>query len=149
MKVILLKDVAKVGKIHEVKEVSDGYALNSLIPRGLARLATPEVLARHVREREAAMEKHTRDEVAFHHVLSGLEQGGVSVSVPADAKGHVYKKIDARALAEIMTKETKHSCRPEEVLLDTPLKTTGTYSITFVLKGQKKRYTIPLTVVAE
>ncbi len=148
MKVILLKDVAKVGKIHEVKEVSDGYALNSLIPRGLAQLATPEVLARHLREREAAIEKHTRDEVSFHHVLSNLEQSGVSVSVPADTKGHVYKKIDTRTLAEIMTRETKHVCRPEEILLDAPLKTTGIYSVTFAPRGQKKRYIIPFTVVA-
>jgi len=44
MRVILLQDIEKVGKKYEVKEVTDGYARNFLIPKGLAKVATREAL---------------------------------------------------------------------------------------------------------
>ena len=46
MKVILLKDVAKIGRRFEIKEVPDGYALNKLIPKNMAQFATPENIKR-------------------------------------------------------------------------------------------------------
>jgi len=41
MKVVLLHNVPKIGKKYEIKNVSDGHALNFLIPKGLAQVATP------------------------------------------------------------------------------------------------------------
>ena len=46
MKIILLKDIAKVGKRYDVKDVNSGHALNFLIPKGLAVSATKEAIKR-------------------------------------------------------------------------------------------------------
>ncbi len=46
MKVILLRDVAKIGKRYEVANVPDGFALNKLIPQGDAQAATPDNVKR-------------------------------------------------------------------------------------------------------
>ena len=45
MKVIFLKDVPRVGRRHDIKEVNDGYAMNFLLPRKLVELATPKTVA--------------------------------------------------------------------------------------------------------
>ena len=64
MKVILLKDVAKLGKKYEVKEVPDGHATNFLIPRGLVEIATSGGLKKVELSREKeAQEKKVRDDL--------------------------------------------------------------------------------------
>ena len=44
MKIILLKNIDKLGQAGDIKEVADGYARNFLLPQGLARLATPQAI---------------------------------------------------------------------------------------------------------
>ena len=46
MKVVLLKDVVNIGRKHDVKSVSDGYALNFLIPKTLAEIGTAQAIGR-------------------------------------------------------------------------------------------------------
>ena len=53
MKVILTRDVARVGRAGEVKELADGYANNFIIARGLGLAATPANLQRVEQERAA------------------------------------------------------------------------------------------------
>jgi large subunit ribosomal protein L9 len=55
MKVLLLKDVYKLGRAGDVKKVADGYGRNYLLPHGMAVLATPETLnmAERIREKAA------------------------------------------------------------------------------------------------
>jgi large subunit ribosomal protein L9 len=63
MKVILLKDVAKMGKKNDIKNVSDGHALNFLIPQGLVEVATPKSLKKVevIKSREDAEKKIKTD----------------------------------------------------------------------------------------
>lgn len=62
MKVLLTKDVKALGKSGEIKEVKDGYGRNFLVAKGLAKIATPEVVEKWKTDQENA-EKALREEL--------------------------------------------------------------------------------------
>ena len=68
MKVILLEDVRGLGRRDEIKEVSDGYVRNFLLPRKLVQPATPRALEEH----KVTLEARTREEDAFRKKLEEL-----------------------------------------------------------------------------
>jgi len=64
MKVIFLSDVPRVGKKYDTKEVNDGYAMNFLLPRKLAVLATPKALAElEMHKKEIAIEREVQEDL--------------------------------------------------------------------------------------
>ncbi len=63
MKVLLIKDVKSLGLTGEIKEVKDGYGQNFLIGKGLAKLATPDVVANWKAEQEE-MARNLKDELS-------------------------------------------------------------------------------------
>ena len=71
MKVIFLKDVSRVGKKHDIKEVNDGYAVNFLFPRKFAVMATAQSLAELERNKK---EVSIRREVQEGLLIKNLEE---------------------------------------------------------------------------
>jgi hypothetical protein len=65
MKVLFKKDVGGVGQRGTIKDVSDGYALNFLIPQGLAEQATPEKIATHQKNQKIALHKDVNSAKKF------------------------------------------------------------------------------------
>src|SRR3989338_5500407 len=71
MRVIFLQDVPRVGKRHDIKEVSDGYALNFLLPRRLAVLATSKAMIElEIRQKEVIIEREVKKSL----LLKNLEE---------------------------------------------------------------------------
>lgn len=103
MKVILLKDVKGVGKRFEEKQVSDGHAINYLIPKKLAVSASgsgaAQVKALKAQEEsgKAIKSKKSEEEIGK---LAGTE---VTVSVRANEKGHLFAALSAEKIAELLS----------------------------------------------
>lgn len=100
MKVVLLKDVAKVGRKDEIKEISDGYALNFLIPRGLAVQATAQKVAEVQKRRAAeglAKEVHTGEIISILKKVNGTR---VVMKAKANEQGHLFKALRKEDIAE-------------------------------------------------
>lgn len=124
MKVILLKDVPKVGKRGEIRDVTDGYAINFLIPRRMAEPATPkrisaiqEQLARTAQQDAASKEEHAR-------LVKELDGKRFEIAVPANDKGHLYEKLTAPKLDALIPEV------PLEMLaLEEPIKDIGEHSV--------------------
>src|SRR3989338_7023863 len=95
MKVVLLKDVQGVGRKNEIKNVSDGYALNMLIPRKLAVMGTPAAIAHAERVKsEQDTERKIQEDLLFKN-LSSMQGLNVEISGKANEQGHLFASIHA------------------------------------------------------
>jgi large subunit ribosomal protein L9 len=132
MKVILMRDVAKLGRRFTVAEVPDGYALNKLIPSGMALAATPENLKKvHARNEKQATNKIT--EVAeFKTAVAALKESPVVISVEANAQEHLFKSVKAGDIASALA-ALGHAIPVESIKLAEPIKALGEYIIPVVL----------------
>jgi len=145
MKIILLKDVAKLGKKYDVKTVSDGHALNLLIPQGLALTATPGVLKRLEMERaKLEGEKKIHRDLLIKNI-QGLADVTLTIAGKANEKGHLFAGLHAQAIALEIEKQTRLQVDPESIKLEHPLKTTGEHIVEISAAGA----TVKLKIVIE
>ena len=128
MKVILLDDVPALGHRGEVREVSDGYARNYLIPQGFALLASPSNLKnieQIKRRQEARAEKDRTNAQAQARAIEAL-----SVSLPRQASedGRLYGSVNAQDLVVVLSRQGIE-VEKRRILLDAPLKALGEYTV--------------------
>ena len=124
MKVILLDDVAKVGHRGEVRDVSDGYARNFLIPKKLALSATPGNMRNlgHIKkQQEAKADRLKSDAEALRARIEGLT---CAERRQASEEGKLFGSVTAQDLVDYLaTQGVKIERR--RIHLDEPLKTLG------------------------
>jgi len=128
MKVLLLKDVYKLGRAGDVKRVADGYGRNFLIPQGLAVLATPGALKQSEQIRSSAAV--TRD--AMNREMSGISEklAKLVLTFPAKAgeTGKLYGSITPGMIAEAI--KNKLDIEINRRQLDSePIRTLGTQKV--------------------
>lgn len=104
MQVILLSDVAKVGKKYNVVNVAPGYARNFLFPKGLAEAVTKSN-ARKVADMQAkrAAEDKRQAEL-LEKALGGLKEVELVFARNANAEGHLYAGVSREEIAEELAK---------------------------------------------
>jgi large subunit ribosomal protein L9 len=145
MKVILLKDIAKLGKRGEVKEVSEGYGMNVLIRKGDAVMATQAELARWKSKEDAKLHKKELATSTFTVLVDALRATTVTVSGKKhDEKGQLFAAVKEVDIADAIFQATKFSVDPKQVILTSPIKSIGKH--VFELKQGEKKEKLELTV---
>jgi len=106
MKVLLLKDVYKLGHAGDVKRVADGYGRNYLIPQGLASLATASAMksAETIRSHAAARRAELNEEMGA--VAGKLENVVLTFSSKAGETGKLYGSITTQMIADALKSKT-------------------------------------------
>jgi large subunit ribosomal protein L9 len=105
MKILLIKDVYKVGRAGDVKKVADGYGRNFLLPKGMAVLATPGALKQveNIRAKAAVRRAELNQEMGG---LAGLLKGVyITFGVKAGENGKLYGSITNTMVADALTKK--------------------------------------------
>ncbi|HEX8967526.1 MAG TPA: 50S ribosomal protein L9, partial [Chloroflexota bacterium] len=105
MKVLFKKDVPDVAKAGQVKDVSDGYARNFLIPRGLAVAATSAAL-KQVADVQAVAARHAaQEEHAAHELKQRLESQPIVIEAKAGAQGRLYGSVTTADVATAIQRQ--------------------------------------------
>ena len=147
MKVILLRDVAAVGKRDAVKEVADGYALNFLIPRGLAQEASAKNTAEHDKRQKISEITAQAQDAQFQELARKLSEDKISLKVKANEFGHLYESISAKRIASEITKKYKQAISDNSVILDEPIKKAGEAKIEIRLGRHQATTTVEVVAI--
>jgi large subunit ribosomal protein L9 len=124
MKVLLLKDVYKLGRAGDVKKVADGYGRNFLLPQGMALLATPGALKQTEKIRANATKKRAvlnNEMGAVSEVINGM---ALAFSSKAGETGKLYGSITAQDVADAIKAKTGVEIKRQQIDLQ-PIRTLG------------------------
>ncbi|MDR1773804.1 MAG: 50S ribosomal protein L9, partial [Clostridioides sp.] len=125
MKVILLKDVKGTGKKGEMKEVSDGYARNFLIPKKFAIVAD-SVAVKELNEKNKSQELKTQREYEEALILGKeMEKVTIDIYTKAGEGGRLFGSITSKEVAEQLKKQKGIDIDKRKILLTEPIKTLG------------------------
>jgi large subunit ribosomal protein L9 len=128
MKVLLIKDVYKLGRAGDVKKVADGYGRNFLLPQGLAVLATPSALAQAERIRSQADAKRAVLNNELGGVAEILSKLTLAFPMKAGETGKLYGSITPAMIAEAVKKQTGIEIQRRQMDFE-PIRALGTYKV--------------------
>jgi len=146
MKVIFVKDVPRVGKKNQIKDVPSGYATNFLIPNGHAVVATPEAeksLAKMIAFSEA--EKKVQHDLLMKN-LQTISKTKISITSKANEKGHLFSGIHKEQLAAELKSQAHIEVPLDFIHLDKPLKEIGEHKVT--IGSEEKTAGLTVEIVA-
>lgn len=146
MKIVMRQDVPKVGEAGTIQTVSNGYARNYLIPKGLAVVATDGELKVATHNIAVKERKITRQEDQLRSLADKIDGQRLVFTARAGDQGRLYGSITATDVATSLAQKIGEDVDRRRVVLDDPLRTLGEHSVTLHLVGRLRPQ---ITVVIE
>lgn len=148
MKVIFIQNVAKHGKINEVKEVADGFAVNVLIPKKQAIIATPQAIKNLEDKKKTKEFKQVLDKNLFMKAVVDLQKtldedsNGFLIlkGFKRDAKGNLFSQIKEADIVDAIFDKIKISLNKDQIILPKDhIKKLGEYEVEVKDKDNKRK----------
>lgn len=129
MKVILNKDVKGLGKEGEIKEVSDGYARNFLIPRGLAEEATKGKLKEKEEKNQRNQKQKEKEKTEAGKIKEKINGKSVSIIARTGGGDKLFGSVTAKEISEILQEDFGVLIDKKKIDLSDPIKHLGEYKV--------------------
>jgi large subunit ribosomal protein L9 len=129
VQVILLQDIPTLGQVGDVKSVSDGYARNYLIPRGMAKPATSGERKQAVQHKRVAVKRAVREKTDAQVLAEQLSQMTLVFQARAGEGTKLYGSITSGHIAERIAEELGRDFDRRKVHLDESLRQLGTHRV--------------------
>lgn len=128
MKVLLIKDVYKLGRAGDVKKVADGYGRNFLLPQAMAVLATPGAMSTAERIRAKAAERRTVLNDEMGSVAEALKNVQLSFGARAGETGKLYGSITSQDVADAIKQKSGVEVKRQQLDMQ-PLRNLGEHIV--------------------
>ncbi len=129
MIVILTKDVKGTGKAGEVVKVSDGYARNMLLPKGLAKEATEGNIRNLEKQKAIAEEKREEQKASAIKQAEELDRITLTIKSKGGETGKLFGSITSKDISEELLKQQNIKIDKKKIELDNPIKQTGDFQV--------------------
>jgi large subunit ribosomal protein L9 len=129
MKVLLTRDVDKLGKAGMVKAVADGYARNYLIPQGLAVFASPGALKQAETIRKAEEKRQTQLAAEASSLAERLSGVTLKFQARASEAGKLYGSITTQQIVDALARDAGIPIEKRKIDLREPIRSLGQHTV--------------------
>jgi large subunit ribosomal protein L9 len=129
VRVMLTKDVERVGKAGDIKEVADGYGRNYLLPRKLAVPARSGAEAEAKRLREATAKRETKDRVEAQALADEIGNKTVVVRLKVGAEDKAFGSVTNQDVAAALKAQHRVDIDRHKIDIKEPIKTLGEHQV--------------------
>ena len=148
MKVIFQTDVRGQGKKGEMKEVSDGYARNYLLPRKLAVEANTDNLNAFKLKEKAKAAQIAREKAQAQENAEKIQGVTVKIAAKAGGAGKLFGAVTSKEISEALQAQFGIEIEKNKIVQSEPIKTFGSYEVKCKL-GHEISGTVRVLVVEE
>lgn len=128
MKVILIKNVSDLGHVGEVKQVSDGYARNYLLPQNLVKIANDLSVREMEQKKQSQIKSLANRAKKFKEIAKKINNIKIIVKAKADEKKTLFGSISAAIIADEL-RNRKYEIDSKYIKLEQPIKSLGYYDV--------------------
>jgi large subunit ribosomal protein L9 len=136
MKIILRKDVEKLGEAGSLATVKDGYARNFLIPQGLAVVATPGEMKMWEHNQAVKNRKVERQEKELQSLADKISAQTLHFEARAGEGGRLFGSVTGPDIAEKLSAAIGEEIDRRKVILSEPIRTSGEHTVSIHLVGK-------------
>lgn len=148
MKVILKKDISGLGRKYDIKNVSDGYASNYLIPNKLAEYASPEALKKAEIAKAATEGEMKVQENLMMKQIEALKGVKIVLEKKANEKGHLFEKIHPEEIVAALKEQARVEISKESIKISEPIKEIGEHTLTVEVGKSRGEFTISISAAS-
>ncbi len=149
MKIILLKDIPRIGQKGQILDLANAYAMNSFVNKGLAKIATDKD-EKNFKERELKRQKEKLEQSdKFISIFTTLEKDSnnspLKIIKKVDEKGHFYAKLSKGDICDAVYNKTNISIKEDQIKTDTHnIISLGVYEIEIIVNNRKYKVLVKI-----
>lgn len=129
MKIVLQEDVENLGKKGDIKEVSDGYARNYLMPRKLVEVATPHAINMAEKLKKQRAQEEQKKIKNLEKMADGIKGIKIELREKVKEDGIIFGSVKAEKILKALNNQVKAEFSKDMIQLDGPIKKIGEYPI--------------------
>ncbi len=129
MKVILVKDMEKLGNVGDIVEVKDGYGRNFLVPQGIALPASNSNVRKVRNEIESLKKKATKQLDKFEELAEKLSSVRLTIKHEAGEEGKLFGSVTTSQIEKALEEAGFKEIEKKQIILEKPIRETGTYDV--------------------